>query len=158
MSVHKVNRQDVKNFQYDNYYAIQASELLGNTIVGWLESPNIIFEIYDRAELTPQPEEVDKLARQMKAKQISSHSVKVAFNQIDRERSEKLSGSLVDVIKDKVNEVELTGNDKNSFEIISSNPIISEKKYDPVLITIIGLISGLFIGIGLGFMFEYFKE
>lgn len=158
LSVHKVNRQDNKNYQYDNYYAILTSELLGNTIVGWLETPNIIYEIYDRAELTPQPEEIDRLVRQIKAKQISSHSVRVAFDQTDRGRAEKLSGSLVEVVKDKIAEVEITGDNKNAFEIIASSPIISEKKYDPVLITIIGLVSGLLIGIGLSFIFEYFKE
>ena len=58
----------------------------------------------------------------------------------------------------KLPEVELTGNDSNSFEIMASNPIITEKNYDPVLVTIIGLICGLFIGLGLAFIFEYFKE
>lgn len=158
LSVHKVNRQDSKDFQYDNYYAIQASELLGNSIVGWLESPNVIFEVYDRAELTPESEEIDKLVRGMNAKQISSHSIKVNFSKVDRERTEKISGSLVEVINDKVKELEVTGNNKNSFEVTSASPIINEKNYDPVLVTIIGLIGGLFVGLGLAFLFEYFKE
>jgi len=159
LSVYRVNKQDTKDFQYDNYYAIQSSELVGNSIVGWLETPNVIYEIYDRADLTIQSEEAKKFIKKFRAKQISSHSVNIAFNQADRESSEKIAGSLVDVIKEKVSGVEITdNNNNNSFEVSASDSIISEKKYDPILLTIIGLITGLFVGIGLSFIFQYFKE
>ena len=76
-SIQKVNRQDTAEFQYDNYYSIQASELLGNSIVGWLESPEIIREVYQAADVTVETEDLNSLARGMKAKQISAHLVRV---------------------------------------------------------------------------------
>jgi len=157
-SVQKVNRQDTTEFQYDNYYAIQASELLGNTMVGWLESPDIIASVYSQAGLTPEPEELAALVKNIKAKQISAHLVRVKFSQSNSDRANKVAASLSKVVTSKVEEVEITPDKQNSFIVVSSEPVITEKKYSPASVTLIGLICGALLGVGIAFGREYLKE
>jgi len=157
-SVQKVNRQSTNDFQYDNYYAIQASELLGNTIVGWLESPDLIASVYRQAGLTPKDEELNNLVRGVKAKQISAHLVQVKFKQTSADRARKVAESLITVMTGKVQNLEVTADQKNSFALSAAEPIIAEKKYSPAVTTLLGLVGGLFLGGGIAFGRAYLKE
>ena len=157
-SIQKVNRQDTSDFQYDNYYAIQASELLGNTIVGWLESPETVRAAYRVADLTVADNELDTLAKGMKAKQISAHLVRVKFSQSDSDRAGQVATGLSTVVKQKAEEVEKSADDKNSFTVSYTEPVVAEKKYGPATLALAGLVSGLLLGIGIAFGREYFKK
>lgn len=157
-SIQKVNRQDTVEFQYDNYYAMQASELLGNTVVGWLEAPDTIANVYSQAGLTPEPEELNSLVKKIKAKQISAHLVSVRFSQSSYDRANKVATSLSEVITNKVETVETTSAKNNSFTVVASEPVITEKKYNSATVTLIGLICGALLGVGIAFGREYLKE
>ncbi|NQV13656.1 MAG: hypothetical protein HQ530_05150 [Parcubacteria group bacterium] len=157
-SVQRVNRQDTSEFQYDNYYAIQASELLGNTIVGWLESPEIIREAYQAAGLAVSEDDLNALAQGMKAKQISAHLVRAKYSQTDRDQADKVAASLVTVINNKVEVTEKNADSKNSFIVTSPQPVIVEKKYGPATLALAGIFCGLFVGIGIAFGREYLKK
>lgn len=158
LSIHKINREKTGDFQYDNYYAIQAAELLGDTVVNWLATPNIALSIYNQAGIKPDVKGLAKLSRKFRARQLSSHIVKVWFNYKNPEGADKLAISLVKIIKDKVKNIEKTSENKPSFEIRASSPIVIQHKIDPLLASIFGLVCGLFVGVGLAFLFEYFKK
>ena len=157
-SIQKVNRQDTAEFQYDNYYSIQASELLGNSIVGWLESPEIIREVYQAADVTVETEDLNSLARGMKAKQISAHLVRVRYSQSSHEKASGIATGVIEVIKNKVESVEKDVNGQSSFVLEASEPVIVEKKYGPATLALAGIICGLCVGVGIAFGREYLKK
>ena len=157
-SIQKVNRQDTSEFQYDNYYAIQASELLGNTIVGWSESPAVIREAYQAVDLTVSEDDLNALAKGVKAKQISAHLVQIKFSQPDRDRASQVATGLIAVIKKRAEEVEQNAADQNSFLITAAEPVVMEKKYGPATLALAGIICGLFVGVGIAFGREYLKK
>lgn len=157
-SIQKVNRQDTSDFQYDNYYAIQASELLGNTIVGWAESPETIREAYQAAGLTTAGDDLGALARKVKAKQISAHLVQVKFSQPDRDRANQVATGLSAVIKKKAENIEKSADGQNSFLVAASDPVVREKKYGSATLALAGIICGLFVGLGIAFGREYLKK
>ncbi len=155
MSFHRVNRETTVDYQYDNYYSGKAVEILSNTVLGWLETPNVIQEIYDEAGV--KPDDIYKDTRKFKPKQVSAHQVEVKVASNDRGDLENLSAAVVSVMDKKAKELEITSNGKNSFDVISEKPIIVEVKYNPLMLTLIGLVAGLFLGIGLAFLWEYFR-
>lgn len=158
LSIHRVNREKTADFQYDNYYAIQAAEYVGNTVVSWLEMPEIILEIYEKAGQINQLGNVYAAARKIRPKQISSHLVRVKLNDKDKEKVSSLSRALVDVIRDRISKIEVTPEGQSSFSIDSAEPVITERTYDPFLVTLVGFIGGGLLGIGFSFCLEYLKE
>lgn len=158
LSVHRINREKTEDFQYDNYYAIQAAELLCNTVVNWLATSDVALSIFDKADIAPDVEGLAKLSRKFKARQLSSHAARVEFRYKDQEGANKLATSLINVVQDKVKNIEKTSKDEPSFGIQASSPIVMEHKIDPLLASVCGLVCGLFVGIGLAFLFEYFKK
>ncbi|MBU1177686.1 hypothetical protein KJ903_00535 [Patescibacteria group bacterium] len=157
-SIQKINRQDTAEFQYDNYYAIQASELLGNTIVGWLESPEVMREVCQEASLTAVASDFNSLARGMKAKQISAHLVRVKYSQPSYEQANQVASGITTVIKKKAEAVELNAAGQSSFVVIPSDPVIVEKKYGPATLALAGIVCGLLVGVGIAFGREYLKK
>ncbi|MEW6407843.1 MAG: Wzz/FepE/Etk N-terminal domain-containing protein [Patescibacteria group bacterium] len=156
LSIHRVNKEVTEDFQYDNYYAIQAAEFVGNTVVSLLQSPEAILEIYKKAKLD-RDIDIFHEVKKFRPKQLSSHLVKVKITNQSQEKAEKLAKATVAVINDKVKKLEVDPQKQNSFEIGAQGSVISTNKYNPYLVTALGLICGLFLGVGLAFLGEYFK-
>lgn len=156
MSFHRVNKEATADYQYDNYYAGKAVEIVSNTVVGWLQTPNVVQEIYTEAKVVP--DDIYKDTKKFKPKQVSAHQVEMRLVNKNRQDLEKLSKATVAVMKNKVASLEVTNEQKNAFDVIIDEPIITEIKYSPWMLTLIGLVAGLFVGIGLAFLWEYFKS
>lgn len=158
LTVHRENREDTKDFQYDNYYSIQASEYLSNTAVSLIESPEFVNKVYDRAGLADELDDVYAAAKKIKPKQISSHLIKVKVNDKDEEKAKKLTVALGEVLNDDVSKIEVSSKGKGSFTVVAEEPIVTLKKYNPWLVGLIGIIGGLFIGTALAFLGEYYRK
>ena len=46
-SINRINKQKTEEYQYDDYYAIQASDLFSQTVMSWFLTPSVLLEIYD---------------------------------------------------------------------------------------------------------------
>jgi capsular polysaccharide biosynthesis protein len=158
MTIHRSEREKSEDFQYDNYYSIQAAEYLANTITGWIETPEAIILVYKEAGIEDEMGDAYQEAKRVKIKQLSSHLISVRLNNKDRGTVDKLSKSLVDVTKKKVEALEVDSDGNSSFSIESEEPMITLKKYNPYLVGVFGLLGGMFVGIGLAFLREYLKE
>lgn len=158
MTIHRAEREKSEDFQYDNYYSIQSAEYLSNTVTGWIETPEVITLVYKEAGIEDEMGDAYREAKNVKTKQLSSHLISVRLNNEDRERVEKLSKSLVDVVNKKVETLEVDSDGNSSFSIESEEPIITLKKYNPYFVGIFGLLGGVFIGMGLAFLREYLRE
>lgn len=158
MTIHRAEREKSEDFQYDNYYSIQAAEYLSNTITGWVETPEVVTLTYKKAGLEDKMSDAYREAKKIKPKQLSSHLINVRLNNEDRENTEKLAKALIEVTQEKVNKIEVDAEGNSSFSLQAEEPIVTLKKYNPYLVGVFGLLGGIFIGIGLAFLREYLKE
>jgi capsular polysaccharide biosynthesis protein len=156
LSVQRVNKEATSDFQYDNYYGIQAAEFVGNTIVSLLQSPEAGLEIYKKANLDKNID-IFREIKKFRPKQLSSHLVKLKITDKDSKNAKNLAIAAGEVVNTKVKQLEVSSNKQNSFEIEISEPLVLTNKYNPYFVTILGLICGLFLGAGVAFLFEYFK-
>lgn len=156
--VHRTNKIETKDFQYDNYYSIQATEAVGNTVASLLQSPELILEIYKKAKLENTIKNISSDVKKFRPKQISSHLIRLRVTTQNSQDSEKLIKAGVEVLQNRISQLETNYDKKGSFEISAENPIVFANKYSPLTVTILGLICGLFLGIALAFLFEYFRE
>ena len=149
--------QETQDYKYDSYYAIQANDLFANTIVGWLKSPEIVVAIYKEAGVKFPVKNLRKLEKFFKAFKTSPHSVEVKFKSKTKKDAQSIAKTVVSVLKKKTTTISRISQEEIVFSVVGSDPVIVEKKPNLILNTIVGVISGLLLGILIVFGKEYFK-
>ena len=156
LSISRADTQETLDYKYDQYYAIQASELFANTVEQWLKSPEVATKIYQKAEVELPVKSLRKLTKKFRANKMASQYVEVGFKAKSKDEAKRISSATLAVLQDKaalLSQVDRTA----LFSIIGAEPVIVEDKPDIGLNTFLGLVTGLFLGIGLAFLKEYFR-
>ncbi len=156
--ISKNKTQETDDFKYDGYYALQASEMLADTIAEWTKSPATVNAIYQEAEAFGNFGSIKSYAKKFTAKKMSSQHIEIKFNSGAKESAEKISSAAVKIINGKIKNLEENSEEEISFSVSGENPMIVEKKPDLLLNLFIGFISGLFLGIFIVFGKEYLKD
>ncbi len=155
--ISKNKTQETDDFKYDGYYALQAGEMIADTIVEWTKSPAMVNAIYQEAEVSGNFGSIKSYAKKFTAKKMSSQHIEIKFNSNTKESAEKISSAAVKIINDKIKTLEKNSEEEISFSVSGESPIIVEKNPDALLNLFIGFISGLILGIFLVFGKEYFS-
>ncbi len=81
-------RPETKDFSYDGYYALKASELFADTLISWFKTPAVIGDVYGGQERAV------RAAAGFRAKKPSSQSAVILFREQDRSIAEDLAKRL----------------------------------------------------------------
>lgn len=158
LNVIRVNREETVDYQYDGFYAIQASNLFAETIVSWLETPAVVKEIYEQSGKKSTVASLSDFAGAFKAKKLSSQNITVKFSSKTEEEARTLASSLVSVIEKKSQASLETSKKESVFEIKSADPVIVKRIYGAAITFFAGLITGLALGILWATGKNYFYE
>lgn len=156
--ISKNKTQDTDDFKYDGYYALQAGEMLADTITEWIKSPAVVNAIYQEAEVSGNFGSVKSYTKKFTAKKMSSQHIEIRFNSDAKESAEKISLATVKIINDKIKTLEKNSEEEIAFLVSGESPVIVEKKPDAPLNLFIGFVSGLILGIFVVFGKEYFRD
>ena len=151
------NIQETSDFRYDDYYALKASEMLVDSMAKWFSNPEFITQICKKAEVDISSASLRNLKKKIKADKMSAQYLEIKFKTKTRKESEKISSAISLTIKEKSKNLGWTDAKENIFSIKTSDPIIVEKNSMVFLNTLIGLFSGFFIGILIGFFRKYLE-
>lgn len=154
--VNKDKTQETDDFKYDGYYALQASEIIANSVAEWLKSPEVVNSIYQKAEVACYFKNIKSYTKKFAVKKMSAQYIEVKFETNNEEDAEKISLAIAEVIESKVKNIGENSKQELSFLIESGKPVIIESRPNAFLNLIIGLISGLVLGIFVVFGKEYF--
>lgn len=146
LTIHRVNQPNTGDFQYDGYYAMQASDFVAQTIVSWLGTPALVQQIYQAAGFDPSIRSIEEVGRRFQPKKLSAQSVAVRFTDESRTVAEKLAGAVSTTISDRVAQLDLTVDGKPSFKTEAASPVIVERQPKPWFAGGIGLIAGALAG------------
>ena len=153
--VNKDKTQETDDFKYDGYYALQAGEIITNSVVEWLKSPEIVNSIYQKAGVAYDFKNIKSYTKKFTAKKMSAQYVEVKFKTNNEENAEKISSAVVEVIKSKVKNLGENSEQELSFLVENEKPVIIESRPNAFLNLIIGLVSGFVLGIFIVFGKEY---
>lgn len=154
-TVNRINKQDTLDYQYDGYYAIQASDLFSQTVVSWFLTPSFVLEVYDRAEVAPAIDSLEKFTSRFKTRKYSAQNIVVAFTERDEQTAEGISAAVVSLVEERAAELNQTSDRKALFEVVGSQPVIVEQRPSVVINSVIGLVAGLLIGFGFVYLRRY---
>ncbi|MFC1640627.1 hypothetical protein ACFL2D_01110 [Patescibacteria group bacterium] len=159
VTISRVNAQETKDYKYDNFYAIQASELFSRTVVGWIETPAIVIDVYSEAGIDAPNDNLNSLAKVIKGTRIAPQVVQIDFDHTDKEEASKLADSVINVIQREVDkENEATKDDEAYFHIEATKTIVVEQTKHYPLIAVISFLVSLFIGYNIALLRHYLKK
>ncbi|USN53853.1 MAG: hypothetical protein H6760_01640 [Candidatus Nomurabacteria bacterium] len=146
-TIQRVNGQNTEQFQYDEYYALQSVDLVAQTIVSWFATPSFVVAVYEEAGFDPAVQSVNELSRRFEARKYSGQNVVINFTQESRDSAEKLAQGIIALVGERVPQLVQDANDTGAFAIDFDAPVISERKANQLLDTILGLLVGLFVAL-----------
>ncbi|MDP3964843.1 MAG: hypothetical protein Q8Q20_04295 [bacterium] len=157
-AVNRINKEQTADYQFDGYYAIQASDLFSQTVVSWFFTPSVLLEIYDTAGIDPQIDTLERFTNRFKTKKFSSQNIVATFTERDRDTAEAISESIIETVQERGAALNQTADQQALFEIVGSTPVIVEETPNLWLNTIVGLIVGLWLGLALVYGVRYFRS
>lgn len=146
-TVNRINKQDVKEYQYDGYYALQASDLFTETVVSWFLTPSVIVEMYDAAGVPANVQDLSSLTARFKIKKYSSQNLGVTFTSFSRADAEKLAAAVVKTVEVKASQLNQSADRKALFEVVGSKPVTVERSRQALLVGVVGFILGAFLAV-----------
>jgi capsular polysaccharide biosynthesis protein len=156
-SINRINRQTTTEYQYDGYYAIQASDLFSQTVMSWFLTPSVLLEIYQKADIDPMIVSLEDLSARFKTKKYSPQNIVVRFKERDTQTAERISQAIIDIVQSKASLSNQTSDSQALFEVIGSKPVIVEKKPNIWLNMIIGFLAGIIFSIIIAYLVDFWR-
>ena len=157
-SINRLNHQTTGEYQYDGYYAIQASDLFSQTVMSWMLTPSVLLEIYSQADIDPQITSLEEISSRFKAKKYSPQNIVISYKERDYSDAEKLSLAITTVVEDKAKQSNTTTDNEALFDVQGTTPVIVERAPILWLNILIALISGLVISSLAAYIIEYLRR
>lgn len=157
-TVNQINKQETTAYQYDGYYAIQASDLFSETIVSWFQTPSFLLEVYNRANLDPQIDSIDSFTARFKMKKYSAQNLVLEFTAPDKDQAEKLSQAIISHVEERSGALNQNADLKALFEVKGSAPVIVKKEMTIATGALYGLVAGIAVGIFVIALFSAFRK
>lgn len=146
-AINRINRQETTEYQYDGYYALQAGDLFAQTVVSWFSTPSIVQEMYQAGGVDPETVLPTKLPSRFRVKKYSAQNIVVRYTESTKERSEKLSAGIKQVLERRTSDLNQTSTGKSLFEIVGTAPVIIAGRLNPWVAGGLAALAGLFIGL-----------
>ncbi len=157
INITRLGNQNTQNYQYDDFYRLQADEKFAETLVRWVTNPRIVKDTYSGAGIETANFSLTKLAQSFSAQKQSSQVVVVHFVAPNKSTAEKIATSLSKNITYSTQELNIKQQEKNWFYLIFKKPVIVKHIFNYKLIFLITLAVGIFLGFW-AVMIKYYFE
>lgn len=152
-----VQEEGIQEYEYDQFYRLEADDRFGKTIVQWFKDAAITNEIYAVAQKTGESFKDHKFKTKFRAEKLANSYVKVTFSSSDQKDIQPIFLGVKKVMKGKTTEFNGGFNKQNSFKLIFNGPTIENVKI-PFIPLLIGLIGGGFFLATFGIMIRKYLE
>ncbi len=152
-----VQAEGTQEYDYDQFYRLEADDRFGKTIVQWFEDEAIVSQIELFAQKTNTDFENHNFEIDFKADKLANSYVRVNFLVSDKKEVEPVFLGTKKILEKKVAEFNGGFNKQNRFKLVFNGPTINNTaiQLTPLLIGLIG--SGFFIA-SFGVMFRRYLE
>lgn len=157
LNITRIGSQKTPDFKYDGFYRLQADEKFAETVVEWLKSPRIVYDIYTEAGAYSQKLTMSRLAKSLRSEKLSSQLVSVNFSAPDEKTSQKIAGAISKIISENIQSLNKDQKEDTWFEIVARDPVIMKKSYEKETVLLFSLLVGIFLGFWAAMVRHYLK-
>ncbi len=147
----------LEDFKYENFYALTSSQLLVNIAIGWLAEPGVAADIYQAARVELPAQTISRYGRLLKTKDLKGTSLLITTNGVSASEAEALASQATNFLSERVSNLIARG-ELEKVVVLVSDPLSQPHGYNPWLVTLIGLITGVVLGALAVFSWEYLKQ
>ncbi len=143
-----IKQENVDYYLYDNYYSIQSGAFLADNIAGWLASPPIVANIYQKASVNLPETNYNALSKQFLVKKLSQNSNVISFslNWGNQDEAIKLVKAANEYITEMVEELNTDQKDVSAhYTVNASEPVVIAVKKGYIINSLIAAMLALII-------------
>ena len=133
VNITRLGSQETSQYDYDDFYRLQADQMFGDTLVEWVKSPRF------SADITPG-------AQKLSAERRSSQFVEIRFSSSDAKQAEKISASIVGVLNGYTEDLNENQKQTDWFLLKAKMPVIGRYLPDYGKIILAAFLIGIFLG------------
>lgn len=147
LTVNRVNKKATADYEYDGYYAIQASDLVAQTVLSWFLTPSTLLEFYERAGLDARITSLSGVVGRFHARKYAAQNIVVQFSDAEKARAEKLANAIGDVVQERGEALNKDAEGKAIFDVVPAKAVIVERRPNVPLTTTAAAVVALLIGL-----------
>lgn len=151
-------REEVSDYSFDGYYALQATDLFTATLAQWIKTPEVIVEAYREAEVDLEVSDPRVLGRKIRAVKSAPQLIEVTVKGKIREETERLAEGVRVVMKKNVERYHDKGIPALRFQVVETDPWVGQRKLGKAPIVAATFIFAFFMGINMVLLAESVKK
>lgn len=147
LTVNRVNKKTTADYEYDGYYAIQASDLVAQTVLSWFLTPSTLLEFYERAGIDAHITSLSGAVSRFRARKYAAQNIVVQFSDPERDRVEKLAIAIGEVVQERGEALNKDAEGKAIFDVVPAKAVIVERRPNVPLTVAAAAVIALLIGL-----------
>ncbi|MEK7160846.1 MAG: hypothetical protein AAB724_02360 [Patescibacteria group bacterium] len=155
LTVSRATLQLGSDYQYDNYYALKASDEFGDTVAGWFKIPEMTQEILKQAGQTGALESLSSLSRRFSAVKVAPNLVELRYGAASPTEALILGEAIKRVVTGKVDDLKQASNQSINFSVLAGPVVVANNSRTIWWQALAGLAAGLALGFFLKVSREY---
>lgn len=155
LNVTRLGSDKTTDYQYHDFYRLQADERFADTIVRWIASPRMISDIQESARLDPNDRSTSP---HLKAERLSSQMIKVTYAAKDATVARRMAQSIENRVNAESNVLNKDQQETSWFMVIGSEPVTQDGRFSLAFALAVSSALGLFLGFWVVLLRHYFTK
>lgn len=144
-----------EDYQYNQYYKLEANDMFAETINRWLMDPAMTGEILKEAKVAADFNSIKNSSKFFKAERLAPGFVQVYFSAESPTQAKEIFAASRNVLSRKVELLNEEAQELDWFYLIFSDVVIMERSFEKMPFVLAGLFGGLLVAI-FGVLFKYY--
>lgn len=157
LNITRLGTQSTQDYQYDDFYRLQADERFAQTVSQWLKSPRIVADILNKAGIDTKNFTLDNLSEIISAEKKSSQIVSVSFIFSNQELAKKMSIEIIKTVSQNTDKLNEEQKQMNWFKILAEDSIIVESRPNYKIVFLASFLAGIFLAFWMVMLKHYFE-
>lgn len=157
LNVTRSGSEKTADYQYHDFYRLQADERFADTLVRWLGSPRIVLDIYHDARVDQFHGGFFSPSDVFKAERLSSQVIEVTYRTSAAEDAAAISRSLVRVLNNQADALNKDQQEEAWFTVLGSDPVVTDGRARLAFVIVVSLAVGVFVGFWAVWIRHYWK-
>lgn len=147
-------REEVSDYSFDGYYALQATDLFTATLAQWIKTPEVIVEAHKEAGIDLEVNDPRDLGRKIRAVKTAPQLIEVTVKGKSREKTERLAEGVRVVMKKNVERYHDKGIPALRWRVVETEPWVGQQKLSIAPIVAATFVFAFFMGINVVLLAE----
>lgn len=144
-NVTRDSASEVDEYSYDDFYRLQADERFADTVVRWLQSPSVVFDIYTAAGVDTTRWSLKTLKNALGSQRLSSQIIAINYGAQSHDQASAIGDATIAKINTMSQALNAQQKESGWFIVLSEEPIIKPSQHSLIKILTIAVILGGFV-------------